>query len=55
MTEVMNFKKKYTKAETIRSYVKYVLRKGTDFEKTQLVRSLDIKLAIHNRKMIVVE
>jgi DNA invertase Pin-like site-specific DNA recombinase len=33
-------------------YVQYVLKNGTDFEKTRLVRNLSVKLMLHNRKLI---
>jgi hypothetical protein len=34
------------------SYVWYVLRDGSDFEKTRLVRNLNVKLALHNRRLV---
>ena len=52
MIETVEPKKKYTKTEVIRNYTKYVLEKGSDFEKTQLVRNLNVKLTIHNRKIV---
>jgi len=36
----------------IGAYIKYVLRNGTVFEKTRLIRNLDIKLALHERKLV---
>jgi len=54
MLETVNPKKKYTKNEIIRTYSKYVLEKGTDFEKTQLVRNLGVKMAVHDKKVIVI-
>lgn len=36
----------------IAAYIKYVLKNGTKYEKTRLIRNLDIKLALHNRKLI---
>lgn len=33
-------------------YIKYVLHNGTLFEKTRLVRNLNVNLALHNRKLI---
>ena len=42
----------YSAAEMIGGYIKYVLRDGTLFEKTRLVRNLDVKLALHDRKLI---
>ncbi|MDD5703451.1 MAG: recombinase family protein [Dehalococcoidales bacterium] len=52
MLDTVNQKKKYTKSETIKNYAKYVLEKGTDFERTQLVRNLNVKLAVHDRKIV---
>jgi len=40
------------KDEVNSSYIKYVLHEGTLFEKTRLIRNLDAKLALHNRKLI---
>jgi DNA invertase Pin-like site-specific DNA recombinase len=42
----------FVKSYAIHSYAKYVLEKGSDFEKTRLVRNLDTKLAIHNRTLV---
>jgi len=50
--ETIDTEKKYTKSEITKSYCKYVLEKGTDFERTQLVRNLNVKLAIHDRKIV---
>jgi len=36
----------------IGAYIKYVLKNGTTYEKTRLIRNLDIKLALHDRKLI---
>lgn len=33
-------------------YARYVLQKGTEFEKTRLVRNISTKLAVHNRAII---
>ena len=52
MLETVNPNKKYTKNETIKNYAKYVLEKGTDFEKTLLIRNLNVKLVIHDRKIV---
>lgn len=41
----------YSPQDMIGGYIKYVLRDGTLFEKTRLVRNLNIKLALHNRKL----
>lgn len=54
MIGAANPKKKYTKKEIIKSYTKYVLEQGSDSEKTQLVRNLNVKLAIHDRKIVEV-
>jgi len=37
------------------SYIKYVLHEGSLFEKTRLIRNLDVKLALHDRKLIRVD
>jgi DNA invertase Pin-like site-specific DNA recombinase len=55
MLETINPEKKYTNNEIAKSYAKYVLVKGSDFEKTRLVRNLNIKLAIHDRNIIEME
>jgi len=52
MLETIESDKKHTRAELTKNYAKYVLEKGSDFEKTQLVRNLNVKLAIHDRKII---
>lgn len=33
-------------------YIQYVLHNGTNFEKTRLVRNLDVRLALHERKLV---
>lgn len=38
--------------QMIGAYIRYVLHNGTLFEKTRLIRNLDIRLALHNRKLI---
>lgn len=43
------------KDEVSSSYIKYVLHEGTLFEKTRLIRNLDVKLALHDRTLIRVE
>ncbi len=40
------------KDEVNSSYIKYVLHEGTLFEKTRLIRNLDVKLALHNRELV---
>ncbi len=42
----------YNSMEMVGGYIKYVLRDGTLFEKTRLVRNLNIKLALHDRKLV---
>jgi len=54
MIEAANPKKKYTRKEIIKSYTKYVLETGSDSEKPQLVKNLNIKLTIHDRKIVEV-
>jgi hypothetical protein len=44
----------YSSMEMVGGYIKYVLRDGTLFEKTRLVRNLDVKLALHDRKLVKV-
>lgn len=36
----------------VAGYVKYVLQSGSQFEKTRLVRNLDIKLALHDKRVV---
>ncbi len=38
-------------SKPIRGYVEYVLRNGTDFEWTRLIRNLKVKLEIHNSRV----
>lgn len=42
----------YGQNEMIGAYIKYVLHNGTLFEKTRLVRNLNIKLGLHERKLV---
>ncbi|MEK7561897.1 MAG: recombinase family protein [Patescibacteria group bacterium] len=44
----------YSSMEMVGGYIKYVLHDGTLFEKTRLVRNLDVKLALHDRKLVKV-
>lgn len=37
-----------------RNYIKYVVRHGTEFEKTRLVRNFNTSLMLHNRRVVVV-
>lgn len=43
----------FNQGNTFKEYASYVLKAGTDFEKTRLVRNISTKLAIHNRSVIV--
>lgn len=52
MLEIVNPKKKYTSNELVRNYAKYAIEKGTDFERAQLVRNLNVKLAVHDRRIV---
>jgi hypothetical protein len=36
----------------IGSYIKYVVKNGTNYEKTRLIRNLDIKLVLHDGMLI---
>jgi len=36
----------------INDYINYVLKKGTSFEKTRLIRNLNIEFALHERKLV---
>lgn len=36
----------------VTAYVKYVLQFGTDYEKTRLIRNVNIRLALHNKQVI---
>ncbi|MGC1176688.1 MAG: recombinase family protein [Candidatus Saccharimonadales bacterium] len=40
-------------ANPLPSYAKYVLERGTDFEKVRLIRNLKVNFSIHNRIIIV--
>ncbi len=42
----------YSSTEMIGGYIKYVLRDGTLFEKTRLVRNLGVSLTLHDRKIL---
>jgi hypothetical protein len=44
--------KGYGKKNLTAGYVKYVLQEGSEFEKTRLVRNLNIKLVLHDRQLI---
>lgn len=42
----------YDPKDMIGGYIKYVLHEGTLFEKTRLIRNIEVKLAIKNKKII---
>lgn len=42
----------YSPQDMVGGYIKYVLHEGTLFEKTRLVRNLNIKLVLHDQKLI---
>jgi hypothetical protein len=42
----------YSSMEMVGGYIKYVLRDGTLFEKTRLVRNIGIDLALHDRQVV---
>lgn len=44
--------KTFGKKNMVGGYVKYVLAEGSQFEKTRLVRNLDIGLALHDRRLV---
>lgn len=51
--KIMSLSAPNPNSNIIRStYVRYVLNEGTTFEKTRLVRNLDIRLTLHNRRLI---
>ena len=54
MIKSINLVKEYTSSELLKSYVRYVLEKGSDFEKTRLVRNLEIKLALKDREITLI-
>lgn len=35
------------------TYIRYVLKEGTMFEKTRLIRNIGIGLTLHNRCLVV--
>jgi hypothetical protein len=47
--------KNYDKKEMVGGYIKYVLYEGSLFEKTRLIRNLEIKLALHDKKLIIID
>lgn len=44
--------KGYSQKNMIARYVKYVLKEGSGFEKTIIVRNLNIKLALFDRRIV---
>jgi hypothetical protein len=40
---------RYQQQEAFHGYARYVLQRGTDFERTRLVRNLKVKLTLHDR------
>lgn len=45
----------FNSTQLFRTYAKYVLESGSEFERTRLVRNLNCNLAIHNRTVIDVK
>lgn len=41
----------YQKHEAFHGYARYVLKRGTDFERTRLVRNLKVGLTLHNKSV----
>jgi len=52
MLETVDVNTKYMKPELTKNYARYVLEKGSDFERTQLIRNLKVKLAIHEKRIV---
>lgn len=44
----------YDERLVVGSYIKYVVRDGSNFEKTRLVRNLNVKLALHDRTVVII-
>lgn len=42
----------HNQQHVIGAYIKYVLKNGTLFEKTRLIRNIDVKLVLHDRVLI---
>ena len=51
-SRMMKSTHKSSEINMITGYVKYVLNEGSMFEKTRLIRNLEIKLALHDRKLV---
>jgi hypothetical protein len=41
----------YDNGEIVGGYIRYVLHEGTVFEKTRLIRNIDVELTLHERKI----
>lgn len=42
----------FNQGEAFKDYARYVLRSGTDFEKTRLIRNISSRLGVHNREIV---
>lgn len=45
-------RKEVSRQAALNDYITYVLKEGTNFEKTRLIRNLKIDLALHNRRLV---
>jgi hypothetical protein len=43
----------YNDSEALGGYVNYILNQGSIFEKTRLVRNLDVKLTLRDKRLII--
>lgn len=43
----------YSSKIAVGNYIKYVVRDGSQFEKTRLIRNLNVKLALHERRVVL--
>lgn len=43
----------FKSSNALSGYTKYVLEQGSEFEKTRLIRNLELKLTLHNRKLAI--
>jgi hypothetical protein len=43
----------YDKKKMIGGYIKYVLYEGSLFEKTRLIRNINVNCALHNKRLII--
>lgn len=46
---------KPTNKKVVNTYIQYVLNEGTPFEKTRLVRNLNVRIALHDRRLLVID